>query len=91
MKKLLLLLALITCAAIAHAQDAPNACNDGKCIQIGSYNIELFGNPRASRRDDEVTPTGPKLASKGSGLINLSHAVGSALDLKDTRIPPQAS
>lgn len=33
-------------AVRAHAQPAPNACAGAPCIQIGSYNLELFGSQR---------------------------------------------
>jgi predicted extracellular nuclease len=34
-------------SAEALAQNSPMVCDDGKCIQIGSYNLELFGLDRA--------------------------------------------
>jgi predicted extracellular nuclease len=46
----------------ARAQNAPSVCDDGKCIQVGSYNIELFGKQRkpyrgvvrGPRTDDDI-------------------------------------
>jgi hypothetical protein len=46
----------------AAAQNVPPACDDGKCIQVGSYNIEFLGRERAPfegvergpRTDDQI-------------------------------------
>jgi exonuclease III len=66
-RQLLPILLLITWTARACAQDAPNACDDGKCIQIGSYNIELFGNPRAPFN---TVVRGPRTDAEIDSLVN---------------------
>jgi hypothetical protein len=38
---------VLCCSATAAAQNVPEACADGKCIQVGSYNIEFLGRERA--------------------------------------------
>jgi exonuclease III len=46
MKALLPFVILSLCTCPLSAQDAPDVCNDGNCIQIGSFNIELLGKRR---------------------------------------------
>lgn len=51
-----------SCLPAARAQLAPPACSDGRCIQVGSYNIEFMGGvrdpldgaPRGPRTDDQI-------------------------------------
>jgi endonuclease/exonuclease/phosphatase family metal-dependent hydrolase len=64
------------CPAVAFAQDAPDVCADGKCVQIGSYNIELFGNPRVPFN---TVVRGPRTEAEIDRLVNL---IAKDLDLE---------
>lgn len=47
---------LIMLFAAAVAQEAPAECQAGACIQVGSYNLELFGGQRAAYDGQERGP-----------------------------------
>ena len=68
--------ALALWATVAGAQMAPPACNDGKCIQVGSYNIELLGS---ARRPYEGIPRGKRSEQE---LSKLAATVTTSLDLE---------
>ena len=69
------LFALFFCS-IALGQPAPDVCKDGKCIQIGSYNIEYLGGRRAPF---DNTPRGDRTDEQ---LDQLAKRVAETLDLE---------
>lgn len=60
--KLIGVLVLFVWSLQVQAEIAPEACKDGKCIQIGTYNIEYLGGtrdaydgtPRGDRTDEQI-------------------------------------
>jgi hypothetical protein len=67
---------LAALSSIVSAQTAPPACQDGKCIQIGSYNIELLGNSRAPFN---TVVRGPRTAEQ---IGRLANRIAKDLDLE---------
>ena len=71
-RTLVALLLILTCVACRNipGQEAPAICSDGKCIQIGSYNLELFGSERkpyggverGERTDAEINRIAKRIA-----------------------------
>jgi predicted extracellular nuclease len=67
-----LFLMVAMAAVAAHAQEAPPACADGQCIQVGSYNIELLGSQRkpyagmdrGPRTDAEIDRLAERIATE---------------------------
>jgi hypothetical protein len=67
--KPLAFVAIFLCS-VAIAQPAPSACKDGKCIQIGGYNIEYLGGrrapvdgvPRPDRTDEQLDQLAARIA-----------------------------
>jgi endonuclease/exonuclease/phosphatase family metal-dependent hydrolase len=51
-----LLLTLVVGATQCFAQQSPAECADGKCIQVASYNLELFGSDRSPYGGDDRGP-----------------------------------
>jgi hypothetical protein len=69
----------IFCCSVALAETAPSVCKDGKCIQIGNYNIEYLGGerqpfnnvPRPARTDEELN----RLAERVADTLDLEIVV----------------
>jgi endonuclease/exonuclease/phosphatase family metal-dependent hydrolase len=74
-----LMMGLLVAMASPAAAQAPPLCSDGKCIQVGSYNIELFGLDRQPfdgierphRTDDQIS----RLAELITGFFDLEVVV----------------
>jgi predicted extracellular nuclease len=66
------LVAALLLVAHAAAQNTPPDCSDGKCVQVGSYNIELLGKDRqpfegedrGDRTDAELERLADRVATK---------------------------
>ena len=61
------ILVVLLSPSIAFAELAPDVCNDGKCIQIGSYNIEYLGG---SREPFEGTPRGDRTDAEIQRIVD---------------------
>jgi endonuclease/exonuclease/phosphatase family metal-dependent hydrolase len=68
-------LAICLCS-VAGAQPAPSVCKDGKCIQVGTYNIEYLGGNRAAF--DDV----PRPDRTDEQLDHLVKRIAETLDLE---------
>lgn len=73
--KPLSLLAVVLCSS-ALAETVPSVCKDGKCIQIGNYNIEYLGGERQPFNDV------PRPERSEEQLDQLAQRVADTLDLE---------
>ncbi len=86
--KALSFLAICLCS-VAVAQPAPSVCKDGKCIQIGTYNIEYLGGNRApfdqAPRPDRTDEQLDQLAIRIAATLDLEIVVFEEINTKSNQ------